>query len=159
MRVRIVVADRAEARFYDIERRDAALKSAGRMTDPQAHLHNRDFNSDRPGRVYDRAPDRERRGGVAHHATGGERTPKKHEAELFARRIVDELDRAHQQGRFERLVLMAAPAFLGELRELIPKSLRASVVLQIPKDLVHQDEAAISTQLTPAVFAAQATPA
>ena len=39
-------------------------------------LHDRDLKSDRPGRVYNSAAaPRGRRGAMAHHATGGERTP------------------------------------------------------------------------------------
>lgn len=154
MRVRIVVADRGEARFYDTRHADSKLQLVGRITDPEAHLPDREFKSDRPGRVFDHAPGGARRGAVAHHSTGGERTPRKHEAELFARRVVDELERARHQDNFDRLVLMAAPEFLGELRDIIPKSLSAHIVLEVNKDLIHQDERAISAHLTPDVFVA-----
>lgn len=152
MRVRVVVADRAEARFYDAEHPDSKLQLAGRMSDPNAHLRDRDYKSDRHGRVFDHAPSGPRRGAVAHHDTGGERKPHKHEAELFARRIVDELERAQRQDRFDRLVLIAAPEFLGDLREVMPKSLSAAVVSEIKKDLVHQDERAIRGHLPADLF-------
>jgi len=74
-----------------------------------------DFKSDRPGRVFDHAPGGGRRGAVAHHDTGGERKPRGHEAEMFARRIIEEMERVQERDRCDRLVLMAAPAFLGEL--------------------------------------------
>ncbi len=153
MRVRIVVADQGEARFYDIARPDAGLQPAGRLTDPKAHLHDRDFKSDRPGRVFDHAPAATgRRGAVAHHGTGGERRPRKHEAELFARQIAEQLDAA-TPGEFDRLVLMAGPAFLGLLRAALSKPLRASVVAEVPKDLVHQGEEALRAHLSSEIFA------
>ena len=62
MRIRIIVADQSEARFYDTVRPGGRLQPAGRMTDPTAHLHDRDLKSDRPGRTFDRA------------ATAGQRT-------------------------------------------------------------------------------------
>ncbi len=66
MRMRIVVADRSEARFYDVVTFTGALRPAGTLTDPKAHLHERDLVSDRPGRVFDHAaPPTERRGAVA----------------------------------------------------------------------------------------------
>lgn len=155
MRVRVVVADRAQVRFYDAERPDSRLQLVGDMTDAEAHLRDRDYKSDRPGRVFDHAPGGGRRGAVAHHATGGERTPRKHEAELFARRIVDELERAQRQHGFDRLVLMAAPEFLGDLREVMPKSLGDVIALEIGKDLVHQDERSIRGHLPADVFVQQ----
>jgi protein required for attachment to host cells len=152
MRIRVVVADRAEARFYDAERPDSKLRPAGEMMDPNAHLRDRDYKSDRPGRVFDHAPGSGRRGAVAHHGTDGERKPRKHEAELFARRIVDELERAQHQNRFDKLVLMAAPEFLGDLRQVMPKSLDAAIVGEIGKDLVHQDERSILEHLPKDLF-------
>lgn len=152
MRVRVVVADRAEVRFYDVEHAASNLQLVGQMTDPQAHLRDRDYKSDRPGRVFDHAPSGARRGAVAHHGTGGERKPRKHEAELFARRVVDELERAQRQDCFDRLVLMAAPEFLGDLREVMPKSLSATITLEVRKDLVHQDERTIRSHLPADLF-------
>jgi protein required for attachment to host cells len=137
---RIVVADRAEARFYDLGPSNS-LQIAGRLVDPSARLPDRAFVSDRPGRVFDRAPPPVgRRGAGAHHATDGERSPRKHEAELFARRIAAELERGRRQGRFERLLLVAGPAFLGLLRASMNKNLRAITVAEVDKDLVHRPE-------------------
>ena len=153
MRVRIVVADQGEARFYDIARPDAGLQPAGRLTDPKAHLHDRDFKSDRPGRVFDHAPAATgRRGAVAHHGTGGERRPRKHEAELFARQIAEQLDAA-TPGEFDRLVLMAGPAFLGLLRAALSKALHLKLVAEVPKDLVHQGDDAVRAHLSSEIFA------
>lgn len=152
MRVRVVVADRAEVRFYDVEHAGSNLQLVGQMTDPQAHLRDRDYKSDRPGRVFDHAPSGARRGAVAHHGTGGERKPREHEAELFARRIVDELERAQHQHLFDRLVFMSTPEFLGLLREVMPKSLSAVLAMEIRKDLVHQDERTIRSHLPADLF-------
>lgn len=153
MRVRIVVADRAEARFYDAQQANSHLKLVGEITDPQAHLHNRDFKSDRPGRVFDHASTSGgRRGAVAHHGTGSERTPLRHEAELFAKRICQVLVSGLEQGAFEKLVLMSEPRFLGVLREAMPESLMKIVMLQVHKDLVHQDEKSIIDHIPPTIF-------
>lgn len=153
MRIRIVVADRGEARFYDAQHANSHLRLVGQLTDPLAHQHDRDYKSDRPGRVFDHASGSGRRGAVAHHATGGERSPSRHEAELFAHRIVNTLEQAQQSGSFEQLVLMAEPRFLGELREAMPASLAGKVVLQVHKDLVHQDDQAIIKHLPAELFA------
>jgi len=148
MSTRIVVADESEARFYDLERLDAPLQEVGRLTDPTARLHDRDLKSDRPGRVFDHAAGAtQRRGSVSHHATGGERTPRKHAAAVFADRIADGLKSDRDQHRFEHLVLIAAPAFLGLLRAALPKAVGATIVAEIPKDLIHQPESAVRAHL------------
>jgi protein required for attachment to host cells len=146
--IRIVVADQGEARFYDLERRDAPLRRVGRLNDPAAHLHDRDFKSDRPGRVFDRAPRAgERRGATAHHGTGGERRPRKHEAELFARRIAARLDQDRQRRRFDSVVLVAGSPFLGMLRAALPKPVKALVAATVARDLVHQPESVLREHL------------
>lgn len=155
MRVRILVADQSEARFYDLGAHNA-LQLVGRLVDPLAHLHDRELASDRPGRKFDRARLRaRRRGAAAHHATGGERTPRKHEAESFARRITAELEKARQRGDFEGLIVMSGPAFLGLLREALSDSIRTTLVAEVAKDLLHQGVDAIIGHLPPLPAAAQ----
>lgn len=149
MRMRVVVADQSEARFYDVV--DVAandMRLANRLTDAAAHLHDRDMVSDKPGRVFDHAPPASgRRGAVGHHSTGGERSPRKHEAQNFARKIIAALDKGHTAGEFDRLVLMAGPSFLGLLREALPKTLEHVIAAQVNKDLVHQVEGMIVTHV------------
>lgn len=151
-RVRIVVADEGEARFYDIAGPDAPLRLCGRVANPSARLHDRDLKSDRPGRVFNRAPPAAgRRGAVAHHSTGGERRPRVQQAQRFARRIAQELDQAQQQNQFDRLVLMAGPRFLGTLRNALRNSVRDPVAT-VARDLVHEDERAVRDHLPAEVF-------
>lgn len=54
MTTRIVVANQGRARFFDWLNRRSACRMTGELKDPLARLHNRDFNSDRPGRVFER---------------------------------------------------------------------------------------------------------
>lgn len=77
------------------------------------------------------------------HNVGGEtpnklyeppQSPKKHEAELFARDIADYLLKSYQQGRFEQLSLVVSPQFLGMLRKLLDPQLGSVVKLEIDKD-------------------------
>ena len=139
MTTRIVVANQAEARFYDSERPKAPLRRVGELANPEGRLHDRDLKSDRPGRVFDRAPAGPgRRGAIGHHATDGERRPRRQAASAFARRISAALAAAQRAKRFDRVVLIAAPAFLGILRKTLPKALRSVVVAEISKDLVNE---------------------
>lgn len=153
MQLRIVVADEGEARFYDVSRPDVRPREVGRVENPAARLHDRDLKSDRPGRTFGTARHGAgRRGAIAHHAVGGEDGPRKHEAQLFARRIVHELEQARAKGSFERIVLMASPAFLGLLRQALPKAMQSLVVAEVAKDLLHQDDEAVQSHLPREAF-------
>jgi len=129
-RIRIVVADQAEAIFYDSSSLQARPKEVARISDPAARLHDRDFSSDRPGRV------RESVGG-ARHAVGGENDPRQQEAVRFARRIARRLDDARRRDEFEELIVVAGPPFLGLVRSEMSRPTRERVVHEVRKDLVH----------------------
>ncbi len=153
MRMRILVADQAEARFYDTEGVAGPLSKAGEMLDPKAHLHDRDLVSDRPGRVFDHAPAQSRRrGAVARHGTGSEQTPRKHEASSFAHRIAAQLESDLRAGQYDRLVVMAGPGFLGLLRQALPRSVQGVIAAEVPKDLVHQSGPDVLDHLPPEAF-------
>jgi protein required for attachment to host cells len=129
-RIRIVVADQAEAIFYDSPSLQARPQEVARISDPAAHLHDRDFSSDRPGRTYESV-------GGARHAVGNENDPRHREALRFAKRIARRLDEARRKDEFEELIVVAGPPFLGLVREKLSRPTRARVVHEIRKDLVH----------------------
>jgi protein required for attachment to host cells len=159
MRVRILVADQGEADFYDMEHAEEIPTFAGGIGDPMAHLHNREIDSDRPGRFSDHAAaPGSRRGATAHHGTGGERSSRKHEAGEFARRIAKLLEDALREGAFDRLVVMAPPGFLGRLREALPQSLRSITAAEVAKNLVHQPPSRLRAHLPPETFARPLSP-
>lgn len=155
MRILIIVADQSEADFYGAERQNEPPQFLGRLLDPDARLHARDLKTDRPGRVYDHAPGPGRRGATAHHATGGERDPRRVEAQRFARKIAVALVKARCRHEFDSLVVMAAPGFLGLLRDAMPASLRSVISAEITKDLVHEPAAAVQWYLPPNAFTLQ----
>ena len=129
-RFRILVADQAEAIFYDSPSLEAAPREVAHISDPTAHLHDRDLMSDRPGRSYESV-------GGARHAIERENDPRHREAVRFARRIARRLDDARRKDEFEELVVIAGPQFLGLLRPEFSRLTRARVAHEIPKDLVH----------------------
>lgn len=145
MKTRVVVADQGEARYYELA---DSLHLIRKITHPEAHMRDRDLVSDRPGRVFDHANlGGGRRGAVAHHATGGENTPRKVEAERFAHQIITDLDADRLHGQFDRLVVVSGPGFLGLLRSSMPKALQAAVVLEVEKDLVHSTDETIRSHI------------
>jgi len=61
--------------------------------------------------------------------------------------VVDELRRAMLAERFDRLVLVAPPAFLGDLRQELPKDLKAKVTDEITSDLTNAPEQQLQASL------------
>ena len=61
--------------------------------------------------------------------------PQRYAKFEFARDLAERLEDAVHRGRFARLMLIAAPKTLGDLRELLPESVKAKVVAEIDKDL------------------------
>jgi protein required for attachment to host cells len=136
---RVVVASQGEAQFYDVGP-GSIVTGTGRMVDTKARMRDRDFSSDRPGRVFDRAAPAGRRGASAHHSTNGERSPHQRQALVFARRIVAQLERARRLNEFQGIVIVAAPAFLGLLHSVMHGPLRKMIVGQVRKDFAHRPE-------------------
>jgi protein required for attachment to host cells len=139
-RLRIVVADQAEAIFYDSSSLEAAPREVARISDPLAHLHDRDLVSDRPGRSYESV-------GGARHAIERENDPRHREAVRFARRIARRLDEARRRNEYEQLIVVAGPPFLGLMRRELSGPTRQRVVHEIRKDLVHSPMAALRKHL------------
>ena len=91
----------------------------------------RDLTSDLPGKAGGS-------GNGTGHAYQSENDAKKVEAEQFARDIVSHLQQAAVAGRFEQLILVASPAFLGALRSHLSDDLRRKVCHELDKNVTLQ---------------------
>lgn len=130
-RIWVLVADAARARGFAAKTAIGTLTELGEAVHPSSQLRNREIDADAPGRGA--APRGEGRHAVAQHHVD----PHEEEARRFARELADELDRARKEGRFDRLVLVAPPAFLGALREAFPEPLKRTVANEIQKELTR----------------------
>jgi protein required for attachment to host cells len=101
------------------------------MVHPASQLHDHDLASDRQGRSLDRS-----RGG-ARQAMEPATHPKDQAAAVFAREVIAMLESGHNSGAFDEVVLIAAPHFLGALRQGLSDPTRRLVVKEIAKDLVR----------------------
>jgi len=127
------VADQSEARFYDLEGVNSRLRAAGQLSDPDPASHN-----------AENAP--------APHAAGTEPRPRKDAAMRFARQIGAELEVARRSGSFDCIVLVAGPAFIGLLRSALPEGVRATLIAEVRKDLLGQDESILQAYVPPEAF-------
>jgi protein required for attachment to host cells len=96
------------------------------LVHPVGQMKRGELESDRPGRV--KAP------GVAESYEAKHKDFNHQVAEDFVREIVEYLTHARQEHRFEKLILVAPPLFLGVMRKHLPKALKQLVTCEIDKD-------------------------
>lgn len=134
----ILVADSAHARIFEADAINAPLNEIRDYSNSEAHLKNVDLDSDRPGRGE---------GGGSHHAMDTTSDSKEHEIEAFAHYIANELDHARTENSFAQLIVVAAPSFLGQLRQVISDPLAKMVSYELDKNLSKMDSDEIRQHL------------
>jgi protein required for attachment to host cells len=128
MAIWVLAADNSRARFFTAEKAASPLQEIRDLVDPQARLHEGDLVTDREGR--DRNP-----AGAQYHGVSSDHSFKGDAADRFAQKVCSELDAARQQGAFDKLYIVSAPAFLGLLRKHQTAPLRALVAGELDKNL------------------------
>jgi protein required for attachment to host cells len=100
----------------------------------------RDQGSDRPGRTQESV-------GMARHAVEPRQDPHDAAKAAFARHLAERLEAAARQGRYDRLLLVAPPAFLGLLRAALGDAARRRLHGSLDKDVAHAALADIAAHL------------
>ncbi|GAB4226585.1 MAG: host attachment protein [Methyloligellaceae bacterium] len=90
----------------------------------------RDVNADKPGRVFDR-------GGEGRHAMEPEVDVKEHERQTFMKEVAEFLSKEAHKGSYDRLILVAPPKSLGDLRRKLAKPAAEKISAELSKDLIH----------------------
>jgi len=135
----ILVADNSRARIFVADKAKGPLEEIRTLASPEARLHEGDLVTDKGGR--DRSP-----GGAGHGVNDGD--AHKHEnAERFAAQVCAELETARNAGDLRKLYVVAAPTFLGMLRQHQSPALRQLVAGEVDKNLSIQDPATIRKAL------------
>jgi protein required for attachment to host cells len=124
----IVAADESRARVLQVALPERKLEEIETMLNPEGRLQDREMQSDAEPRFHGRAgggpaSDREAQGAV------------EHSAKMFAKELGRYLEKARVEHRFDELVLVAPPKFLGALRKELDKEVERLVVEELPKDL------------------------
>ena len=106
----VVVADEYRAIFYARDTMTGPLRKLSSFTNETARMKTGDLLSDRGGRSFDSH-------GQGRHTLASEKSdPKTRLATVFAKEIAERISKAKQDAEFEKLVVIAAPRFLGVLR-------------------------------------------
>lgn len=136
----VVVANSALAKYYKVVK-FPKIEEISSLEHPESRLKDSELVSERPGRSFNRV-------GTGRHAYEPETDPKKYEAEKFAKMVGDKINEAYLSGQFSRLYLIASPTFLGLLRPYLHSKISATIVNEIPKDIVDHSAEEIERHLT-----------
>lgn len=136
-----IVADEAKAVLYTHETKSGPLSRWRTFDNDTARTKNADLASDRGGRSFDS------HGKGRHSMASGKTSPKEHAATVFAKRVAGEVAADVNTGQCRGFALIAAPRFLGELREALATCTKSEPYASINKDVVDKDPAAIAELL------------
>lgn len=130
----ILVADSSRARIFLADTASSPLAELETFTHPASRQHEQDITSDLPGKQNGRGLN-----GSFAHAMSQETDPKRQEAINFAREVATHLNKSYSKNRFKQLIIVAAPNFLGLLRDNLTENTRRSLTLQLDKNLTQQN--------------------
>lgn len=126
----VVVADSSRARIFMAKNATGELDEIETLANPEARLHEIDMTSDLPGRTFDSA-------GKGRHILEKNTEPKQQKIVDFAKQIDQLLEKARTKKRFSQLILVAAPAFLGILRNQLSSPTSRLVAYELDKNLTQ----------------------
>jgi len=126
----ILIADGARARIVLNDGPGRGLKPGPNKEFEGVNAPSREIASDKPGRTFDSA-------GQGRHSKEPRTDPHEHEQRTFHYRLAAYLGEAAKRGDFDRLVVVAPPKALGNLRAELTDAARKKIVGELNKDLTH----------------------
>lgn len=128
----IVVADESHAVTYTRDKLRSPLCQKNEFVNEAARTKTGDLISDRGGRSFDSH-------GQGRHTMASEKAdPKQHLAEVFARQIADHIATELRKGSCKGYALVAAPKFLGTLRNQLASRVHVEPYASVDKNVVGQ---------------------
>lgn len=122
----VLVANSSFAEIYSGNMKE--IRSIHYFDFPDGRLKSGEILADRPGRGHESL-------GHGRFALSTQTDVHLHEIQIFAHQIVDVLKKAKAENAFERLIIIAPPQFLGELRQLMPDNINRCIHKEFKKDL------------------------
>lgn len=139
----IQVADSARARLFSLDE-EHGLDEIQTFANAEGRLPARALQRDRPPRTHDRF-------GNGRHAIEPHTPVHDKSLTRFAGLLQSALERGRVEHRYDSLVLIAPPHFLGVLNTALDKHLRACVALEIGKDMTRATPDTIGAKLLAAL--------
>jgi protein required for attachment to host cells len=136
----ILVADSSVARIFVAKGPDGPLAEIESLSHTASRLHDRDLASDRPGRTFDSV-------GAGRHSKELGVSPKEEEAVRFAEQLASRVNAARAANEIDRLMVVAAPRFLGLLRQRLDPPTHKIVAFELDRDLTRMGPEEIRSHL------------
>jgi protein required for attachment to host cells len=137
----VVVADESRAIIYGRDSLSGPIRELFSFDNETARMKTDELISDSGGRSFDSY-------GKGRHTMGHEKAdPKKTAAMAFAKRIAERIAKGMYDGSFRGFALVAAPRFLGVLRDALSVATTVEPYATVDKEVVGQDVAVIEKLL------------
>lgn len=125
----VLVADGAQAQVFEHGGPGKGLIPVKGLHFSEEPLKAQDINSDRQGRRFG--------GGAGNRSGMEEADPVAVREERFVKSVAEQLETMRQQGRFDRLIIAAAPTALGDIRPALSNGVKETIIAELPKDLTN----------------------
>lgn len=136
----IVVADEFQAQFYTRDSKSGPLEELSLLQNDIAREKLEDVVTDKAGRGFDSQ-------GQGRHAYGKEKSDQKTQSyAVFAKNIAERIKTGRQDQKFVRFAVIAAPRFLGVLRNALGKA-GVEPDMTIDKEVTGRDTVFIQKML------------
>ena len=137
----VIVADEYRAIFYARDTMTGPIRELKSFTNESARMKTGELLADRGGRSFDSH-------GQGRHTMGGDRdAPQQQLARAFAKDIAEVIAAEMHRGTCRGYAVIAAPRFLGLLRQEFASAVREEPYATVDKDVVGQDEGAVEKLL------------
>ena len=140
----ILVASSSYAEIYEVVKGEMSRVHLRHFTERREKMH--DIVSDKPGHAYSRM------GGGTGHLLGDEEALRHHDEDIFAHEIVEYCVKGEHEKKFDRLIIIASPHFLGQMRKVMKLKGHHLKIEQefdkdIPEDLFEEKRVAYIKKL------------
>ncbi len=140
----ILIANASQAKLFSNEGPKKGLRLLRTLDHPQSREKGASLVTDRPGHNPG--------AGNGHGSFVPPTDPKTHEADLFAQKLARELEQGRVEGSYDRIILAAAPAFLGQLNNRLSGHVRDMVSESLQKDYTKASDKELAGHLEKYVF-------
>jgi len=124
----VLIADGRRARVFECRGKGAALTVVEGTTLDTELLPSRELGTDRPGRSFDSV-------GCTRHAMESQSDPHREHKRQFAHRVADLVHERLAAKSFDKLVVVAPAATMGDLRAALSPQVKAAVAAELVADL------------------------
>jgi protein required for attachment to host cells len=136
----ILIADGARARIFANDGPGKGIEAVSGGEFSADHRPDHEIVSDRSGRTFESV-------GATRHAIEPRHDPHRELKRAFSEQLADMLDKQLAAKAYDRIVLVAPPVTLGDLRSALSDHVKAAVYAELDKDLTKTPMAELPQHL------------